>query len=81
VNVRVTSELAKGQVNAEVNLSQGHSSNRSAERALVRFRLPAGWRVASAKANEADVVVDEKGTIDITELGQNARLKLSVARP
>lgn len=61
VSVSMTSHLAKGEIIAEVT-----APPRPPEKTLIRARVPAGWKVTSAKVGTRTLPVDSRGTVDIS---------------
>ena len=76
VGVRIQSKLSQGQVVANVDLPK---RNKPAK-ILLRARVPAGWKVISAKANAQSFKTDDRGTIDITGLGGKQEFIFEVQR-
>ena len=79
VSIRVESKLARGEVIAKLEMPKRNP----AKKALLRIRLPEGWKIDSVKTKSANLKVDENGTVDLSELtGENTiRFKTSnVAR-
>jgi hypothetical protein len=64
VSIRTTSNLAKGEIVADVELP---SRNRP-KSTLLRARVPDGWKVVNANAGGDKLSVDEKGTVDLSSL-------------
>ena len=62
VSARVESKLSQGEVVAEVMLPTRNPPKRT----QLRIRLPEAWRVISARAAGRDLMVDERGTVDLS---------------
>ncbi|MCL4191037.1 MAG: hypothetical protein KJZ87_04785 [Thermoguttaceae bacterium] len=66
VGLRVTSRLKQGEVLAEVTMPP-----RRAQKALLRIRVPDGWRVVAARMENVALPVDPTGAVDLTgQLGR-----------
>ena len=63
------SELGKGRVTAEVSMPE-----RAPARALLRLRLPEGYKVASASAGGQALNVSDGETIDLS--GRSGRVEV-----
>jgi hypothetical protein len=70
VSYTVRSALKRGEVIVKVTTP----TTMSPKRTLVRARVPAGWKVESAKVGGKILPVDEKGTVDIS--GQQGSIEL-----
>ncbi len=76
VSVRVDSKLSQGEVIAVVNMPK-----RNAPRlALLRIRVPDGWKITGAKADSGPLKVDEQGTVEITRLKGQGKIIFSVSK-
>ncbi len=75
VSVTVQSHLKDGTVTAELQLP----ARNLPESALLRIRLPDGWRIDSAKAGKTLLHVDPSGTIDVSKLAGTVRVELKVS--
>jgi hypothetical protein len=76
LSLRAESKLKQGEVLAEVELP----SRNKPERALLRVRLPDGWKVTSAQAGSQSLSVDDKGTVDISALSGKAEIRFKVSK-
>ncbi len=76
VSVSVESRLSRGEVIAQVEMPGRNKPNV----ALLRIRVPEGWRVTSARAGSEDLQVDERGTVDITALKGRKTIRFGVAK-
>jgi len=76
VSVHVESKLSQGEVRADLELPQRNRPKQT----LLRARVPEGWRVVSARAGGREVKVDERGTVDISNLEGNQVLSFQVTR-
>jgi hypothetical protein len=76
VSVRVESKLSQGAVTAEVDLPRRNPPRQTA----LRIRVPEGWRVRSASTEGRELVVDERGTVDISALRGKAVIQFKVKR-
>jgi streptogramin lyase len=45
---------------------------------LLRLRLPDGWRLTSAKADNQALKVDDRGTVDISSFKGKATIRFQV---
>jgi hypothetical protein len=75
VSVAVESRLSEGLVRADVSAPE-----RRPQRALLRLRLPSGWRAIAARTGERDLALDSTGAIDITALTGRFSIELEVGR-
>jgi hypothetical protein len=73
VTLHVTSHVARGHVDAELILPP-------APRALLRLRVPAGYRVTAAKVGDRKIFADESGTFDLTGFHGPITLRATIAR-
>jgi hypothetical protein len=76
ISLRTTSNLAKGEVVADVELP---SRNRP-KSTLLRARVPNGWKVVDANAGKSKLSVDEKGTVDISSLRGKQSIRFRVEK-
>jgi hypothetical protein len=64
VSFSLQSKLSAGEVQAILNLPERNSANRT----LLRVRVPDGWRVISARVGSETKKADERGTVDISSI-------------
>ena len=76
VSVRTQSRLEAGRVQATVELP----TRNPAKQVFLRARLPDGWRVVSVAVNGQPLIVDEKGTVNLSEQRGAVAVAFSVAR-
>ena len=76
VSVAVESRLGAGEVIARLALP----TRQTPQQTLLRIRVPDGWRVTSAKAGEQELKADERGTVDVSGLRGQQRLRFAVVR-
>jgi hypothetical protein len=76
VSCAVQSRLSEGEVVADVSLP----TRNPPLRALLRFRVPDGWRVASASAGTQPLAVDAHGTVDLSALKGRVTIRCGVER-
>lgn len=76
VSYRLESNLRRGEVLAEVELPHRNPP----AKALLRVRVPEGWKVTSAKAATRRLPADGQGTVDLTGLADKVSLRFAVAR-
>jgi len=76
ISFTVKSRLSHGEVIVDLDLP----SRNPPQRSLFRARLPNGWKIASATAGNHKLLCDEKGTIDVSNLGREIRLTFQVIR-
>jgi len=76
VSVVVQSKLSQGEVIAEMDLPQRNQLKQT----LLRIRVPDGWRVTSATAGATGLKVDERGTVDVSNLKGKATLRFRVSK-
>ena len=50
------------------------------EKTLIRIRVPDGWKIKSASAGSHDFEVDDKGTVDVTSIKEQAVIHFRVSR-
>jgi hypothetical protein len=74
VSVHVKSRLSKVEVLAEITMLERSKP----EKALLRIRLPEGWKIISAKAGSEFLTVDKNGTMDISKLPKTFKLRAKV---
>jgi hypothetical protein len=76
-SVTMESKLAAGEVIATVSLP----TRNPPAHALLRARVPDGWRVIAASVENGDSLrVDENGTVDLSALRGTARIRFRVSR-
>ena len=63
VSLRVDSHLANGEVRAEIDLPPRNPPDKIS----LRARVPDGWKVTSASVDGKTLVVDERGTVDLSQ--------------
>jgi hypothetical protein len=76
VSMHVRSSLSKGEVTADIDLPQRNRPKQT----LFRARLPEGWRITKAEAGGNTLQVDQKGTVNLTDLKGRAAIKFAVIR-
>jgi hypothetical protein len=76
VSVHVESRLKKGEVLAKIEAPVRDKPRKT----LLRIRLPDGWRILSAKSGPHTLIVDEKGTADISKLEGKITIRFRVAQ-
>jgi len=76
VSVSVQSHLSRGEIHADVSLPD----RAIPERTLLRVRVPDGWRIQHANANDRTLRVDEDGTVDLTGLRGAIAIRFGVSR-
>ncbi len=76
VSVRVHSNLARGELTAEVNLSARNTPRQT----LLRLRLPDGWSVIAARAAGERLSFPSPDTVDISSLKGKTVIQLEAAR-
>ena len=76
VSLTVQSRLRQGEIVAEVSLP----ARNPAQRSLLRFRVPDGWRAVSATAGAQPLAVDAHGTIDLSALKGRVTIRCGVER-
>jgi hypothetical protein len=74
VSMKAESKLGQGEVTVDVDLPKRNKPVRT----LLRVRVPAGWKVVSAKSGERSFQTDENGTIEITGLDGKNRIVFEV---
>jgi hypothetical protein len=74
VSVKMDSHLSQGFVGAEVALPERNAP----EKILLRARVPDGWKVTSVTMGAEKLVVDEKGTVDLSALKGKQTIKFAV---
>lgn len=77
VSLKIQSHLTRGEVVANLALP----TRNEPKQILLRIRVPDGWRVTSARAGKVDLMVDERGTVDISALKGRAIIRFKTARP
>ncbi len=75
VSVRASSNLAKGEVTAEVDLPQRNKPAKT----LLRLRLPGPWRIVSATAGDRELTADATGTLDLSWASGHVAIRCKVA--
>jgi hypothetical protein len=76
VSVRVKSNLAEGNVVAEVQLPERNTPKHT----FLRIRLPEGWKTTGAKAGTQKLQPDAKATVDLTNLRGKQSIRFDVAK-
>jgi hypothetical protein len=76
VSVTMRSNLARGEVIADVSLP----TREQPQRTLLRVRVPDGWQVRRANVEGKTLSVDEQGTVDLTGLRGKVTVRLEVTR-
>jgi hypothetical protein len=76
VSVRMQSRLSAGEIVATVELPSRHPP----QRALLRARVPDGWRITSADVGGKALAVDDRGTVDLSGQRGAITVKFSTAR-
>jgi hypothetical protein len=76
VSVTMKSQLHSGNVIAEVSLPTRNPPRQT----LLRARVPDGWNVTGAKSASTNLTVDEKGTVDISNLKNPIRIEFRVEK-
>jgi hypothetical protein len=66
LSMNITSRLSQGEVLAELYLPASHP----AQHTMLRIRLPDGWRVVSARAQDTELTVDQTGAADVTTINR-----------
>jgi hypothetical protein len=73
VSISMQSHLKQGVVIAEVS-----APPRAPERALIRCRLPEGWKVVSASVGARKLPLDSQGTADISGIDGKLTVRFQV---
>jgi hypothetical protein len=76
VSVRVQSRLSASEIIVEVDPPQ----RQSPKQALLRIRVPDGWRITSAQAASKKLSPDAQGTVDISDLKGKSTLHFRVQK-
>lgn len=76
VSFTLQSRLQAGEVLAELDLP----SRNPPMKTHLRVRVPAGWRIRTAKANGESLIVDATGAVDISALRGRIKVALRVAQ-
>ena len=76
VSVWAKSRLSAGEVVAQVELP----ARQAPSRVLLRARVPEGWTVRSALASGRRLLVDGRGTVELTGLSGRQEIRFAVAR-
>jgi len=76
VSLLVQSRINKGEVIAKLELPMRNA----AKQTLLRIRVPDGWRVVSAKVGSGELRVDERGTVEVSELKGKATVRFKAAK-
>lgn len=74
VSFRIRSRLSEGRVEAEFDLP----TRNPPKQVLARIRLPDGWQITEATANDRVVNVDARGTVELSGLAKHVRLEIRV---
>jgi hypothetical protein len=74
VSMKMESRLSQGEVVAEVDLPERNKPAKT----LLRARVPAGWKVVAAKCGERSLRVDERGTVELTDLEGKRKIVFEV---
>ncbi len=75
VSLSVQSNLQQGAVSAKLEMPVRNPPSS----VLIRFRLPNGWQIDSARVDRANVAVDPLGTIDLSHLTETLSIELKVS--
>jgi hypothetical protein len=70
----IQSRLAQGEVLADVDLP----TRNPPQTALLRLRLPEGWRAVSARAGDRTFAVDAQGTVTLSNHRGKAAIRVTV---
>ncbi|MEP6663158.1 MAG: hypothetical protein ABJC04_05775, partial [Verrucomicrobiota bacterium] len=70
VSVHVQSQLKRNEVIAEIKIPAHHLP----DKILLRIRLPDGWKIRSARSGSQMLQTDEKGTMDVSKLGEHFKI-------
>jgi hypothetical protein len=73
VSLTVTSRLSKGEVLADLTLPA-----RASAKTLLRFRLPPGWKPVKATNGGSTLPMSDDGTVELTPLRGQCRIRLAV---
>jgi hypothetical protein len=73
--LRVQSWLSHGELLADLLLPTRNTPKQT----LLRLRLPDGWRLTSAQADNQALKVDDRGTVDISPLKDKATIRFQAA--
>lgn len=76
VSVKLTSQLAAGEILAEVALPTRQTPTRT----LLRARVPDGWRVTQCLTATGELPTDPQGTVDLTTLRGPVALRFQAQR-
>ena len=76
VSARVQSRLSRGEVIAEVEMPR----RQTPRQALLRLRVPEGWRVKSARVGAQSLEADAGGTTDISGLKGKFTVRFQVEK-
>ena len=74
VSLKLTSKLRRGVVLAELELPQRNP----ARRALLRIRLPDGWRAESATLGKVRLPLDGRGTVELPSAAGRVSVRFEV---
>jgi hypothetical protein len=74
VSFAIESKLKRGEVTAKLDLP----TRNEPRRALLRIRVPDGWRVTTAKTGSNALAVDSRGTTDISGLKGKVAIRFLV---
>ena len=72
----VDSKLSQGEVVANIGLPKRNPPNQI----LLRIRLPAAWKVTSAKTGRKVLKVDDRSTVDLSSLKGNITIRFTAER-
>jgi len=76
LSMRIQSRLRHGEVVANLDLP----ARNPPKQIFLRIRVPDGWRVTGARAGITDLMVDERGTADISTLKGRASVHFQVRK-
>jgi len=74
VSLHVQSRLGQGEMVADLDMPARNTPKQT----LLRLRLPDGWRLTSAKADNQALKVDDRGTVDISSFKGKATIRFQV---
>jgi hypothetical protein len=77
VSLKMESHLNDGEIIATVDLP----SRNPVDKIFLRARVPGGWKVISAQAGDKTFNVDDRGTVELTELKGKQSVQFKVSRP
>jgi hypothetical protein len=73
ISLQIESQLGKNRIVGQLTLPE-----KAPAKALLRLRLPAGWRLASAQANGRPTKMDGPETLDLSGLSGTVRIQAHV---